>query len=552
MGKKRQNKPDNTERDRLQSIADDMLAGIQEFKQAEDSFMEMLRENRERREAMADDPYDQPLFIDNEGLNLEARVLMSKVKTHTTAIYAVFDKHMDRMKELDISFLLALLLGHIDTAYKRIDKLYNEDKELYDSVVFEPDICYNRMTVLGIIYFRKVYAILKTKPLHPRVLSMYRHVLRKDAMEINNVEDSMMFSDMLTDNFVPELIKLQNCMYHYINHLINAELDTLTPTEHMIIYYLAMWDLIIRNGLTTENRILEKVRQEADDEVDVVFDAITNRSGPLRRNLTDILKAARGHELFITTDIIFEERVTSLMGALLDRMDEHDAKEVAMQLAVDCIELMEERNKETAIYIAHNPTLSCAEDSSDEHDERIATLEAELKQERASSRTARDEKAALERQLAEAEKRIRSKDAELRQLRSDIDKIACDEEELESLRRMFLMDDDEPEERVSEEDIDLSKLKIAIVGGHPNWINKYRALHPSWSYFYTEKPRLSLESIVNADHVVFVSSHISHILYNRVIDMCRSNGIKPLYINSSQELGKCDSDIKRAIRSVYN
>ena len=42
MGKKRQNKPDNTERNRLQSIADDMLAGIQVFKQAEDFLTNIL------------------------------------------------------------------------------------------------------------------------------------------------------------------------------------------------------------------------------------------------------------------------------------------------------------------------------------------------------------------------------------------------------------------------------------------------------------------------------------------------------------------------------
>ena len=64
------------------------------------------------------------------------------------------------------------------------------------------------------------------------------------------------------------------------------------------LYYLAMGDLITRNGLITENHILENIRQEDVDEIDVVLNSGTNRSGPVRRNLTNIMKVARVNELF--------------------------------------------------------------------------------------------------------------------------------------------------------------------------------------------------------------------------------------------------------------
>ena len=132
------------------------------------------------------------------------------------------------------------------------------------------------------------------------------------------------------------------------------------------------------------------------------------------------------------------------------------------------------------------------------------------------------------------------------------DKINNLEETLEATRQeykelqdyMFEQTDTTPQADV---DFDLNSLKAVVVGGHPNWISKYKPNHPNWTFYEIEQVRFDATIFKNADCIIVVTSHMCHCVYEKVIRYCRLHKKKLIYINSTNSVEKCDVIVKNAM-----
>lgn len=121
---------------------------------------------------------------------------------------------------------------------------------------------------------------------------------------------------------------------------------------------------------------------------------------------------------------------------------------------------------------------------------------------------------------------------------------ATQDEYKELQRCMFDQTDTEPQTDV---DFDLDSLKAIVVGGHPNWISKYRPSHQNWTFYEIEQVRFDTALFRNADCIIVVSSHMCHSVYEKVIRCCRLYKKKLIYLNSANAVEKCDNIIKNAM-----
>lgn len=94
-----------------------------------------------------------------------------------------------------------------------------------------------------------------------------------------------------------------------------------------------------------------------------------------------------------------------------------------------------------------------------------------------------------------------------------------------------------PDEIVSEPSAEemiraIKDRKIAIIGGHSNWVYKLRNMFPKWNYLTPEEQGTMPVSVVSGTEVIyFFTSHLCHSQYNRFLDVARLQKIPVKYIS---------------------
>ena len=152
-------------------------------------------------------------------------------------------------------------------------------------------------------------------------------------------------------------------------------------------------------------------------------------------------------------------------------------------------------------------------------------------------------------------------ETEIRQLRSELSGVAklseenkrlkneleCDHTELVALREhVYNLTEDDVNDTVPIGDMTeyLKKLRIIIIGGHSNWVNKMKACFPDWEYISPSATGSIAPSIVeHADYVYFFTDTISHSAYYRYVNVVRERNISFGYIHGV--------NIENNIKAIY-
>ena len=120
--------------------------------------------------------------------------------------------------------------------------------------------------------------------------------------------------------------------------------------------------------------------------------------------------------------------------------------------------------------------------------------------------------------------------------------------ELAALRSYVynLTESDEPVKKESVEQMkkELTGLRIIIIGGHKNWVNKLKTEFPDWIFVNPDAGGTTAVSIVDkADHVYFFTDTISHSKYYQFMNIIREHKVDFGYIHGV--------NIDRNIRDIY-
>ena len=92
----------------------------------------------------------------------------------------------------------------------------------------------------------------------------------------------------------------------------------------------------------------------------------------------------------------------------------------------------------------------------------------------------------------------------------------------------------------------IKDIKICIVGGHVNWLNKIKEIFPNWAY--VDKPRQDpVKKIANCKAVYFFTEHLDHCLYEKYIAAARN--AKEIFVGYIHNVN-LDSGIKQIYDEV--
>lgn len=154
-----------------------------------------------------------------------------------------------------------------------------------------------------------------------------------------------------------------------------------------------------------------------------------------------------------------------------------------------------------------------------------AELKSRLNVEKGKNRSFHEQVDELRKQTDEHSYRA----AELEKQTEDRDK------ELEALRRLLFKNDEELKPSISDEEMIayLSSQKACVIGGHPNWLNKIRALLPGWKYIAAAGlQNKDAAFLAGLDCVFIFTDHLDHKTYNKVMQVVRPTGVPIGYITS--------------------
>lgn len=145
----------------------------------------------------------------------------------------------------------------------------------------------------------------------------------------------------------------------------------------------------------------------------------------------------------------------------------------------------------------------------------------------------------------------RGYESEIKSLHDKIDELKdqlkSNEEQIE-LRdlKISALTDQLSEAEDDFDDIDLPEDNVLVVGGHENWVNKLRLIHPKWTYVAVETKATSLPQ--NPICVLMFTNHLSHSQYDRVRSAYKDQDVPILYV-TCVNLSMLDKQIKRLYRS---
>ena len=112
-----------------------------------------------------------------------------------------------------------------------------------------------------------------------------------------------------------------------------------------------------------------------------------------------------------------------------------------------------------------------------------------------------------------------------------------DRAELISLRNyVYSLSEEVPvlkEETIADMKKSIAERKIAIIGGHVNWINKLRKNFPKWRYLDADIKRSNhSETFEDVEKVYFYTNHLSHGTFGKFIAMVREKEIPFGYLHT--------------------
>lgn len=166
-------------------------------------------------------------------------------------------------------------------------------------------------------------------------------------------------------------------------------------------------------------------------------------------------------------------------------------------------------------------------------------------------------------EITELRRKLREKEAESRHFREQYDQAQTSLKELQAHVKKYEADREELialrnhaynlfEEEKQIDEIALKEMiqviavrKVAIIGGHTNWISKVKKEFPNWKFFDAAVTRLNDAMVLDGtEKVYFFTNHISHGTYGKYINLVRENRIPFGYLQTI--------NIENVVKQIYN
>ena len=152
----------------------------------------------------------------------------------------------------------------------------------------------------------------------------------------------------------------------------------------------------------------------------------------------------------------------------------------------------------------------------EETERRLANAQSDIAQQRTLYEESREQAVLLEKQLEQS----RKEHAELVALRRFVHQM--DSQDVEA-------DDRSEEEKLAE----LNKQRIAIVGGHENWIKKMKRILPGWTYISASDSLSADAAVTSVEKIYFYTDIMSHKMYYKFMKTAQEKGKQFGYIHGT-------------------
>lgn len=106
--------------------------------------------------------------------------------------------------------------------------------------------------------------------------------------------------------------------------------------------------------------------------------------------------------------------------------------------------------------------------------------------------------------------------------------------------------DDYKEAEDQYEEVEIGDINGIIIGGYSKLHREIEDEIPSLSFIETDNESYDTNILLNKDYIFIYTSHISHSLYYKTVNVCRAKKLDFFYINSSS-VNSIKKDIRRAI-----
>lgn len=480
----------------------------------------------------------------------------------------IMKKYVGIFDNVDMHYLLAYALVQIPEVYPKLRSMYNKKKRNYETIRMPEDFKYYGLSIVKITYFRYIYKMLTYNPaLFAQLFALFKRQYKNLSKEIKNF-------DWYIHNWIHvACVGLFEMMLTPMLFLWDCDIAPLLPRFKFMPFTLIMALYIMEQAFKYNYPLPGKTNDfynflKGDDIK--TFDDIEKYSGKFNLRWDEASKLVLLIQYLIDKEPRFLNTDASwLLRMAKDRLVDDDTIDKLLPSSSESDDKSEIKNSfiDTLIFMFSGLQKQYADDIEHylKHTEPVIIKEPDTE--------SRAELESIKAQLETMEQELIGKKQEIVRLNTIIAEIKREEEgyrlllnenrklkdKVHSLKESLKTTQEEYKElqecmfhqtdteRQTDIDFDLDSVKAIVVGGHPNWISKYKPNHPNWTFYEIEQARFDTTLFRNADCIIVVSSHMCHSVYEKVIRYCRLYKKKLIYLNSANSVEKCDNIIKNAM-----
>lgn len=508
----------------------------------------VLREFKKKDNVLTHESKPNPMMVDITKIvdtqHDEAFEMLDRYASLTRDFLDLIKKHRSLIDNYDVKYMLSFVLIGIPGIVGKVENLIQSSVKDINEIPPNIEYCFRLTQAENNLLWQLRY-VLEKKGMNKRVKSLFKEVLSIIKWPSKSVPEVRI---MLIDVFQDVFIKIIIALAHYLDSIENPQSHEQLDNDFVKLY-LAMMELIIRNNIRLDDFFEMDFVEDGEFNLEKM---IRSWKKPVRVSyFVEYMKACGMLE--VTKKPLTTEYIDFIVNPAIDVLTDKECREYAKQITQVFLGHGHydkgpfSSNSDAAMRMPENRAKK-EEKSEPKNESSLQQVNQEVHDLNQKLDKIQTENKELESRLGSANNELTKQEKRIRELEKMLNEYEADKQELNTLREAFISDNKDNTENVPEpEKVDLDSKSILIVGGHPNWLSKYKNLHPKWQFIYCEKQIRSLDFVPNMDYIVFVSSHISHILYNRIIAICRNNNKTPLYINSTQSIEKCDAAIAAQI-----
>lgn len=462
---------------------------------------------------------------------------------------------MDNSK-INIAYFICEALANNPKAYKHIDKIYNEDKNLFVKYIkeFSKESIEYEGSLVQEYYFKKVYAIMSANE-NDKIIYIMKMTYKKSAQYVKDCDIINLFkfikslknkNDISDDEFNGSLLATMVLANHenkkldkndfvykdFINVLILR--TKMISEEHKYSYsninkeqkrYLRDIQLTFMNKYDIDNRWLPNAK--SDENFNLECDKMTESESKYHfmMYMFDMehmnINALVGDKFLKDKDIQELINCYLMFQQFLSKTDKNIDYEDLYSFLIPSVYLryMIRAYKECKNYFFKN----IADDDTIEllklKDDELSTTKQEnfvLKGENAKLKNS------YNKDIEQLKEEIRILENKNKKLQREIDNYPNIEDELHSLRNfVFDLSNNKDIIETESETIDIDKInnaKSICFGGSDDWINKMKKELPNWIFISAKTENFDTNLLKDKDYIFINIISNSHGIYYKVIN----------------------------------